>query len=298
MNAKDWEYLPYFLAVARAGSLRAGAVLLNANYGTVNRNILALESSYGTSLFTRSKRGFTLTEAGHSLLPIAEQTEISVVSARKQIEGHDKSESGVIRFSVTPMLAYEIIAPIIARFALKYPDIQVELHVTSNVENINRNETDISLRAADEVKDDVVGRKLYPLAIGAYASQQYIDTKFTQADPMGKELEWLGYEDDASDSKWLATSPYPQAKIRHMVTDGPMRLSLLRNHCGMSYIPVIFEKIFPDLCRVPNTEIRLAQPLWVLLHTDLRNTIRVRRFVDFLSDELMALCDDMQGTYI
>lgn len=295
MQPKDWEYLPYFLAVARAGSLRAAATLLNANYGSVNRNILALEASYGTALFSRSNRGFTLTQAGEALLPVAEQTEISVVAARRRVEGHDKSETGNIRFSVTPALAYDVVAPIIARFQNKYPNIQIEMHVTSNVENINRDETDISLRAAYEVNDDVVGRKLYPIAVGIYASQKYIETNFEQAGPLGDGLTWLGYTANDHNNNWLATTPFPQASIRHIVKDGPMRLSLLRNHCGISYLPVIFGKIYPDLCRIPGTKINLDQSLWILLHTDLRNTVRVRRFVDFLSAELMALRADMQA---
>lgn len=295
MQPKDWEYLPYFLAVARAGSLRAGAALLNVNYGTVNRNILALEASYSTTLFSRSKRGFTLTQAGEALLPLAEQTEINVVAARRRVEGHDKSEAGNIRFSVTPALAYDIIAPIIALFHETYADIQIEMHVTSDIESINLNETDISLRAAFEVNDDVVGRKLYPIAVGIYASQKYIDTNFEQAGPLGDGLTWLGYTSDDHTSNWLATTPFPQATIRHIVKDGPMRISLLRNHCGMSYLPVIFEKIHPDLCRVPRTEINLDRYLWILLHTDLKNTVRVRRFVDFLAAELMTLRSDMQA---
>ena len=295
MKPRDWEYLPFFLAVARAGSLRAGAALLNASYGTVNRNIKALETSYGTSLFNRSKRGFALTEAGKTLLPLVEQTEIGIVAARKQVEGHDKSEAGTIRFSVMPMLAYEIIAPIIARFHIKYPDIQIELHVTSDVENINRDETDISLRAAHQVDDDAVGRKLYPLAIGIFASQKYIDTTFTRAGVKGEGLNWLGYSDSNYNNNWLEASAFPRASIRHSVKDGPMRLSLIRNHCGMSPLPVIFEKIYPDLCRVPNTQVILDRPLWILLHTDLRNTIRVRRFVDYLTDALIALRTDIQA---
>lgn len=295
MHPKDWEYLPYFLAVARAGSLRAAATLLNANYGTVNRNILALEASYGSALFSRSKRGFALTQAGDALLPIAEQTELNVVAARRRVEGHDKSEAGNIRFSVTPALAYDVIAPIIARFQEKYPDIQIEMHVTSDIENISRNETDISLRAAFEVNDDVVGRKLYPIAVGVYASQKYINDNFEKSGSLGQGLTWLGYTETDNNANWLATTPFPQASIRHIVKDGPMRLSLLRNHCGMSFLPVIFEKIYPDLCRIPKTEINLDRFLWILLHTDLKNTVRVRRFVDFLAVELMAMRADMQA---
>lgn len=295
MRSLDWELLPSFLAVARAGSLRAGAELLHTNYGTVNRNIQSLEASYGVALFLRSHKGFTLTEAGEAVLPFAEQAEQVIINARKRVEGLDKTEAGTLRFSVTPTFAYDVITPIISRFHEAYPDIQVELRLTTAVESINKDETDVSLRAAYDVSGDVVARKLYPMAVGIYASKSYIDTTFAQAGPQGAGLSWIGFPDNAQYSNMVSQSPFPQADVRHMVSDGYMRLRLLREHCGISYLPVVFEKFFPDVCRVPGTKIELGQSLWIVLHADLRKTVRVRRFVDFLADALMDMRRDMQG---
>ena len=63
----------------------------------------------------------------------------------------------------------------------------------------------------------------------------------------------------------------------------------------MSDLPVIFGRIHPDLVQVPGTEIKLGPSLWILLHTDLRRTVRVRRFVDHLSEGLLALKSDFQA---
>lgn len=294
MRSADWGFLPYFLAVARAGNLRAGAALLNENYGTVNRNIQALEASYGAQLFNRSRRGFELTAAGHALVPLAEQAEATVITARKRVEGLDKSETGIVRFSLAAAFAYDIIAPIIGKFHKAYPEIQVELRVTSQIESIAENKTDVSLRAAFEVTDDVVARKLYPMAMGIYASKLYIDDHFADAGPKGAGLSWIGFPKHWTVTQWVEQSPFPLAEMRHIVSDFPMRFSLLRQHCGMSQLPVIFEKYYPDISRVPGTEVTLDRTLWILLHTDLRRTVRVRRFVDFLADELLKLQKDMQ----
>ncbi len=295
MKPTDWEYLPFFLAVARAGNLRAGAALLNANYGTVNRNIQALEASYGVRLFNRSRKGFALTDAGESLVPIAEEMERTVISARRQIEGHDKTETGTIRFSVTPTLAYDIVAPIIGTFHAKYPYIQVEMRITSEIESINRAETDISLRAAMHVADDVVARKLYAMANGVFASKRYVADIIPQAAPLGDGLDWIGFPGTADPAAWLAKTRFPHARIRHLIGDGPMRIAMLRQHCGMSDLPVVFAKVHTDLVQVPGTEVELGPSLWILLHTDLRRTVRVRRFVDHLSEGLLALKSDMQA---
>jgi len=47
--------------------------------------------------------------------------------------------------------------------------------------------------------------------------------------------------------------------------------------------------------RVPNTTINLDRNLWILFHFDLRRIVRVRRFADFLADELMKMRPLLQG---
>ncbi len=297
MRSVDWELMPYFLAVARGGSLRSAARLLNVNYGTLNRNVQALEASYGARLFHRSRQGFALTEAGFALLPLAESGEEILQKARRRVEGLDRTEAGTIRFSLPQMLAYDVTAPIIAKFQAKYPDIQIELRLTSTIENIAAGETDVALRAAFEITDDVVARKLYPMAVSLFASQSYIENVFPTRGPMGEGLSWIGLPTITDSKKWLNRTNFPNATVRHEVSDGYMRLNLLRQGCGMTHLPVIFESLFADICRVPGAETTADRSLWIVLHENLGRTVRVRRFVDFLTRELWELKPAMQGEF-
>ena len=283
MRTFDWELLPYFLAVARAGSLRAAAEITTTSYGTVNRNIQALETSYGVRLFHRTKRGFRLTQFGETLLPAAEAAEAAVFAARKKVEGTDRSESGLIRFSVTPTIGYDIVAPIIARFQNLYPNIDLQLTLTPEIQSITNDETDVSLRAAATVTDDVVARKLLRFSIGIYAHRDYVETILPGAGPNGTGLTWLG------PAALGVPAPFGAAKLRHDMTDGYMRIKLLLQGAGLSALPTVVAKTYPDLVQIPGTELTKGPWLWILLHSDLRKTTRVRRFVDFLADELMAL---------
>ncbi len=293
MRTFDWELLPHFLAVARAGNLRAAAQLIGANYGTVNRNIQALEASYGVRLFQRSRRGFALTEFGEALLPQAEAVERQVIAARKSVEGLDRSEAGKIRFSVSPTLAYSFVAPMIARFSDLYPDIDVELRLTSDIESIPDDETDVSLRGARTVTDDVVARKLLQFDLGVFASEAYLEKVFPNAGPKGEGLTWIGQPAQGPSYSSLSLEPFPNADMRHEVSDGYMRTRLVSLGVGMAHMPVLFETLFPNLTRVPGTEITAGQYLWLLLHSDLRKTVRVRRFVDSIAAEFQALRKDI-----
>ncbi len=295
MQAIDWEKMPYFLAVARGGSLRAGADLLGANHGTVDRHIKSLEASYGVQLFQRTKTGQQLTEGGETLVPLAEDAERIFLNARRRVEGLDKTETGTIRFSLSPMLAFTIVAPILARFFDKYPGIEIEVRLTNLQESIPRAEIDVSMRVAFEVSDDVVARKLYPIALRTYASQHYIDTVVPKAGPGGTGLTWIGWEELNDSPNWLRHSNFPRAEVKQAVAEGIMQTNVVRAGYGMTDLPVIFEEFFPDLVRMPGTSASPNRHLWILFHSDLRRTVRVRRFVDFLETELLALKPRMQG---
>lgn len=170
------------------------------------------------------------------------------------------------------------------------------MRLTDVREDISRSETDVSLRVAFEVSDDVVARKLYPISIGTYASQTYVNEELPKAGPDGAGLNWIGWTGPRENLGWLSQSPFPAADVRHASSEGYMHISLLRQSSGLSQLPVIYESIFPDLCRVPNTPIESDRTIWILLHSDLRRTVRVRRFVDFLAEGLRELQPLMQGS--
>lgn len=293
--ALDWEQMPYFLAVARTGSLRAAGEQLNATHGTVNRHIQALETSYGVQLFLRTRSGLQLTNAGRSLVPIAEDAETLFLGARRRLQGLDREEAGIVRFSLTGVMAYDIVSPILVKFFEEYPEIDLEISVSDRFQDINRLETDVSLRYADKIEDDVVARKLFPLALGPYASRRYLETHLPNAGPKGEGLHWIGWDETNRNPDWVKQSSLPNAEVRHATTDHIMQLNLARAGFGILNTSVYFETIYPELVRVPNTAVNLDRNLWILLHSDLRRTVRVRRFVDFLADHLMKMRPLLQG---
>jgi DNA-binding transcriptional LysR family regulator len=285
----DWTGMPYFLAAVRAGTLRGAAETTGATHATVKRHIEVLENSYGVQLFRRTRRGLELTSAGRNLLPVVEEAELKVMEARKRVQGLDKEEAGVVRFSTTGTLVYEIVAPILARFSKAYPDIDLEVSVSDRFEDINRLQTDVSLRYAQNVEDDVIARKLYPMALVPMASKAYIETHLPIAGPGGEGLSWIGWDKAERQPDWIAASPFPNAEARHATTDHILQLSLARQGLGMVNSSVYFTSVYPELIPVPDVTPKLDRNLWLLFHSELRRTVRVRRFIDFMSKELIAL---------
>ncbi|MDX8350279.1 LysR family transcriptional regulator [Cognatiyoonia sp. IB215446] len=286
---RDWEQMPFFLAVARSGSLRSAAEQLGATHATVRRHVEALEATYGVQLFRRSRKGLTLTAAGETLMPEAQEAERLLARARNGLQGLDREASGKIRLSVDPMTGHLLLAPVFAEFGRIYPQIDLEISLTYDIESVSRMETDIAIRHAAEIKDDVVARKLAPLSLSIFASRDYVETHFDKAGRKGEGLSFISYGPVPELMAWVARSPFPAARLRHQVTDPEMHLHLARAGAGMAFLPLWCAQKFPELQRMPGAEVDESRNTWVVMHEDLRRIRRVRIFVDFLAQALVAM---------
>lgn len=282
----DWSLLPYFLATARAGSLRAAAEALGATHATVRRHVEALESHYGVRLFDRRRSGLTLTAAGKTLLPTALEAEEVILRGRGQVQGLDRAASGRIRLSVDPLTGHFLLAPILADFSALYPEIEFDVSLTYEIEQLSELKADVSIRHAAQITEDVTARKLFPLSLATFAARSYIDRELPRAGPKGEGLTWLGYGDAPELRRWIETSPFPRARVRHLLPDPQMHLHMVRAGAGMSILSVWLQDRFPELQRVPGTAIDQSRSTWLVLRSELARTRRVRVFVDYLASAL------------
>lgn len=212
------------------------------------------------------------------------------------MQGLDREASGRIRVSADPMTAHFVLAPVLANFSTLYPAIDIELQLSFGIDSIGKLETDVAIRHVAEVQEDVVGRKLFPLAIGIYAARSYIDQALHKAGPKGQGLEWTSYGSEPELLRYIQQSPFPEARIRHAITDPEMHLHLARAGAGLTVLASWVQAKFPELQRVPGTDLDERRSTWVLLHQDLRRTRRVRLFVDYLCAALLERRADFIGT--
>lgn len=291
----DWKSLPAFLAVARTGSLRAAAAQIDGTHATVRRQIEGLEAQLGTLLFRRNSGGLTLSPAGRRLLPQALDAEAALLKGFSAVKGLDREASGRIRLSADPMTAHFMLAPVLADFSQLYPDIDIDLQLSYSIDSIAKDETDVSIRHVAAVQEDAVGRKLFPLSIGVFASRDYIDRILPRAGPKGAGLTWIGYGDVPEMQAMIAASPFANARVRHTSADPQMHLHLARAGAGMTFMANWIQSVFPELQQVPGTQIDQHRATWVLLHGDLRRVKRARLLVDYLCDALLERRADFIG---
>lgn len=291
----DWKSLPAFLAVSRQGSLRAAADQIGGTHATVRRQIEALEAQLGAQLFRRGANGFHLSAAGRTLLPQALEAEAALLQGFNAVQGLDREASGLIRVSADPMTAHFMLAPVLADFSALYPEIDIELQLSFGIDSIEKLETDVSVRSVAEVDEDVVGRKLFPNSIGIFAARDYLDRQLPKAGPKGQGLQWIGYGPVPELQAFIEESPFPKARIRHIISDPEMHLHMARSGAGMTLLAAWVQAKFPELQRVPGTKLDERRSIWVLLHSDLRRVRRIRLFVDYVCAALLERRTDFIG---
>lgn len=294
LSAIDWDDLKFFLAVARAGSLRGAADRLEANHATVSRRLTALEQAVDARLFDRGKGGLTLTQAGEELRPHAVSVEEEVAAVSRLIAGRDARPAGPVYVSMPPMMAQSAIMDELAAFGQQYEDIDIHLQLSNAFADFDRREADVSIRYAHEVTDDVVGRRVLRCAKAVYCSPGYAAR---MKDDGGEGLTWIGWTEPEgkTTAPWIRKSPFPKARLRHRVNEGAPQMALAAEGVGLSYLPCFVAERYPGIVRAPFNEPVLDRSIWLLLHSDLRNTARIRLFVDFLARRIRAHAAEFTG---
>lgn len=290
---KDWDDLRFFLAVARKGSIRGAASDLGVNHSTVSRRIDAFEKKLDVRVFERLPSGYFLTQAGEEMLRSAERVQTEVTAAERRVAGRDARLSGLLRVTLPDSLAQSLLMPDLVAFCDAHPDIDLELIASSAMADLARRDADVAIRLSNDPPGYLVGRRLLKYATAIYASTAYL----ARHDPIANadELRWIGWSDTVSDPQWVRESPFPRAPARNRIASTMVQLAAAKSGMGLAMLPCYLGDTEPTLRRtLPHRPVP-DRDVWLLTHEDLRHTARVRRFLDFIADAILAKRDLMEG---
>ncbi|KAJ54321.1 hypothetical protein ACMU_19045 [Actibacterium mucosum KCTC 23349] len=290
----NWDDLKFFLAVARAGSFHRAAGTMGANRTTVARRLDALEAAIGTRLFDRMPTGLTLTATGAELIPHAERVEAEVAAAARLLAGRDAALVGPVRLSMPHFLARTLVMDLLTGFATDNPGVDLRIDLDRRPVSLALREADVTLRFARAVDGDVLGRRLATCSRAAYCAPSLAQR---MADNGGTGLHWIGSTepDEADTADWIAASAFPNARLRHRMTEGATQIAFARAGAGLTMLPCFVGDAEPGLVRAPFQTPQPDRSLWLLLHRDLRQVARVRQLVDHLAAGIIAARPRMEA---
>jgi len=167
--------VPLFVAVVRENGFSAAARALHVPKSTISTAVSRLETALGVRLLDRNSRNVRMTGDGEVFyrqsLMIMEQ----VREADAMISGLRAEPAGRLSVALPPAFTQEIVAPHLAAFQKTYPDIDLDILVTTHTIDVLNDQLDIAVVVGPLEDSDMISRTLVSGRLIWVSSRAYLD---------------------------------------------------------------------------------------------------------------------------
>ena len=288
MNNLDWSILRDFIAVAEAGSFSKAVKRLRLSQPTLSRCIAALEAQLKGQLFQRTPKGLLLTEAGESVLAGVRRVEEEALAIERQADAAQQTLTGTVRISATEGLGAVWLPEKIAEFHKIYSGVCVEMLVDNRAANLVRREADIAIRLFRPVQPDLIAKRVGESVMGLYGSGRYFachgkPEKISHL----KEHYLVGFDETMAHTN-LAVQRlevhFIHERIIHRSSSFIGQLNATRAGIGLGVHDCLLADREPTLQRIAPSEFTHHVEVWLVTHSDMRRSARIRAVYDFVAE--------------
>lgn len=172
-----------FIRVADAGSFSRAAIDLELGQPTVSRRIQDLEATLGATLFLRTTRSLSLTEAGTRFYSRAADILAEFDEAEAEARGLEHEPVGLLRLSCAASMARLVIGPQIPEFLELYPHIRIDLMLDDTYTDLASEGVDLAFRIGTLQDSSLMAKKLGTAPRALWASPAYLEQRGTPLHP-------------------------------------------------------------------------------------------------------------------
>ena len=180
-------------------------------------------------------------------------------------------------------------------FREAFPDIRLDVVIANQSLNLSKRDADVAVRATLEPADTLVGRRIARFGWARYAASGWVADKRPLIEDA---LPWVGFNDTLAQiaaARWLAAH-VDARRIVYRVDTVLGMAEAIASGIGLGILPCFIGDLTPGLARLGvHREENAGEALWLLTHTDLRNSARVRAFMDHAGAELAKLKKQIEG---
>ena len=288
MQDLAWDDFRLVKEIAAAKGLTGAAERLGVNHSTVFRRLGQLEQGLGVKLFERHRTGYAPTPAGEEMAGLAERMEEDVAAFARNLAGHAISPAGELRVTTNDTLLVHLLTPMLARFCAQAPDVRLDVVIGNQALNLSKRDADVAVRATDDPPETLVGRRVATLAWAVYGRAE----DFPEGS--GRDLaalagrRWVALGDHLGGTKAarFVRERVPPERIVYQVSTVLGLTEAVEEGIGIGPLPCFIADQRPKLVRLGAPNPDFATGLWLLTHPDLRQSVRVRAFLDFMGAEM------------
>jgi len=282
-----------FLSVARHLNFTRAAGELLTSQPAVSRQIAQLEQEVGGPLFERLGRNVHLTDAGRTLVPLAEQILGQIERAVEAVRGRVGSVVGRLHIGASTTPGLYLLPRVLGRFHQRHPDIDLRLTVENSLgieQAVLSNELDLGFIGAHLVNKTL---SIVPVAddeIVCFCGAAHLLAKRERVAPtVLTDQTWIVREAGSATrqlfEQWLAGVGIRMQKFMEMKSPEGIK-ALVQAGIGISFMSRYgLEKEFRSrsLARINLAGPRLTRPIFLVRHPDKHESRPMRQLLALLS---------------
>ncbi|MGS1009642.1 LysR family transcriptional regulator [Achromobacter anxifer] len=283
--------LQLVVELVRAGGMSAAARELGVTPAAVSKRLAQIEARLGVRLVNRSTRRLSLTAEGEVYLENARRILGEIEDLDQLIASRQDSPRGLLKVNAPLGFGRSYIAPAIAEFAHKYPEVSLQLQLTDSPADFVQDAVDVAVRFGDLPDTRLIARKIAPNRRLVCASPGYLKNHGIPATPhdLARHQCIVLRQNEAAYGLWRFTKGRRSetVKVRGNLSSNDGEVTLTWGLAGLG----ILQRAEWDLARYLRSG-RLVQVLedYALPQADIyavfperhHLSAKVRVFVDFL----------------
>jgi DNA-binding transcriptional LysR family regulator len=169
--------LELFVTIATTGSLTAAARACGVTRAKIARRLSSLEERLGVTLVNRTTRDFALTEAGAVYLEGCRETLARLRQAEAAVHELGGRPRGLLKIACPLIRTEQIVGPLVTSFAREYPEVDVQVSLSSEPSNPLVDGYDIVVQIGFEKNAALISRLLLRETYCLLASPDYLERR-------------------------------------------------------------------------------------------------------------------------
>ena len=166
--------LAVFITVVECGGFAEAARRLGTAPSTLSRTVSRLERQLGVTILRRSTRGIEITPEGRDLLQAAREI-VERIEALADMATGTRAPRGPLRVNAPVPYVLHAIAPRLAEFHARYPEIDLTIDMTDRVVDLIESQADVVIRFGALPDSDLLQRALAKAKWRLVAAPSYLD---------------------------------------------------------------------------------------------------------------------------
>lgn len=296
---KALDSLRIFVITLRKGSLSAAGRSLSLSPATISRRISALEEELGVQLVDRTSRNLKVTDTGKVFVEHAELVLEAMARAEEAARDSRLLPEGRLRIHSRMQIGLRVIAPLLPKFALLYPDIHVEIGLSEHPVNLVEQDFDIDIRTGESNDSSFVIKRLLSSDEVLVASPSFAKshTRIRQPSDL-MQVRCLTYRRDNESTSWKyidADGMTQELRIQGVLTSNNGELLRLSAIAGMGV--ALLSEAAVRSCLLDGSLVRLlpeyrfavrafSNGVYAVFRQSRTLPFKVRAFLDFATAEL------------